>query len=90
MKRYKSSGAAAIVTALTAVGALGFVSAVPANASPNYFDNWPGNVVLDYQSPGGPLATNLQDWPQSSTVTECHFQRRPAGRGVYYLQLYRG
>ena len=40
----------------------GLITPELAAASPASFDQWPGNVVIDYQAPDGQQATNLQDY----------------------------
>ncbi len=65
MKKMLAVPALMVASALAGSGVASFVAAGPASATPTYFDQWPGNVVIDYQSPNGVTASNLQNYAQS-------------------------
>lgn len=61
-KPHLVSVAAVLSLALAGSATAGLITPELAAASPASFDQWPGNVVIDYQAPDGQQATNLQDY----------------------------
>ena len=61
-KPHLVSVAAVLSLALAGSAMAGLMTPELAAASPASFDQWPGNVVIDYQAPDGQQATNLQDY----------------------------